>query len=106
MDQTPIDIISTIPSASDPILLTPSSNLKQAAVEALKTFFRNGILGGVVVATGVILMGIHTDTGMILVNWNMAIALFVFTALSAAMVSLDKFTHEWDGTKATGIIGF
>lgn len=86
----------------EPVVST-TSTAKDAAVEALKTFFRNGILGGVVVAIGAMISGIHPDTGMIIINWGVVSSLFLFTALSAFAVSLDKFIHEWDGG---GLIGF
>lgn len=106
MDQTTAaeTIITPIPTITDPV---PSSNLKQAAVEALKTFFRYGILGGIMVALGVIIKGINIDTGVISISWSIVEAGFLLTAATALSAALDTFIHKWDALpNATGILGF
>ncbi len=80
--------------------------MQKAFVEALKELFRTGILGGVSGAIGVAILGINTITGEIHINYRLLAVVFLFNVLTAAVRSIDKFIHEWDGTNLKGIVPF
>lgn len=80
-----------------------TNNWKDSLVEAVREFIRTGLLGGISSALGVVVLGLNTTTGEIAVNYQLAGVIFAFTALTALIRSLDKFVHEWNGTKLNGI---
>jgi hypothetical protein len=80
--------------------------MKKAFIEAIKEFFRTGILGGLSSATGVAILGLNTTTGEIHINYALMFVVLLFNLLTAFMRAVDKFIHEWDGTKLKGIMPF
>lgn len=80
--------------------------MKQASLEALKEFFRTGILGSLVTAILTATQGINVEAGSFEINWNILVAAFAFSVLTALARAIDRFIHEWDGTKLNGLMPF
>lgn len=82
------------------------NNIKTAAWEAVKEFIRTGLLGNLVTTIPLIISGMNTVTGDININWAMVGVVFAVNMLTALTRSIDRFLHEWNGTKLNGIMPF
>ena len=69
------------------------SETTQAIVEALKEGARYLVFAVVTSVGGVILSGINTQTGVIAINWQIAYALALFTAVTTVLRMLDKYKY-------------
>lgn len=76
---------------------------KQALMESLKEFVRNGLLSGIMAFLTVVVQGLNTTTGEVNINYALAIVLLLSTVLGALVTAIDRFIHKWDGTELNGL---
>lgn len=82
------------------------NNVKTAAWESVKEFVRTGLLGNIVTTIPLIVAGINTSNGEFGINWGIVTAVFSVNVLTALARAIDRFVHEWNGTKLKGVIPF
>ena len=88
------------------VIIEYMTNWKDALTEAIKEFIRTGLLGGLAASLAIVISGlsIYISSGPpLIINYQLALVVFAFTALTALTRALDKFIHEWNGTKLKGI---
>ena len=95
----------------------PQQQPKNPFLEAVKEFLRNVVMGMLaevaVVIIPIIIAGINTTTGVIMINWQLIYAVGLVTFLTAVLRGLDKWKHEQsklenpeDQGKSMGILPF
>lgn len=67
----------------------------KAFIEGLKLVLRLYVFSIVPILGGILLTGINTQTGEILINWAVFRAVFLFQTITFVLAGLDKFKHTY-----------